>query len=48
MAERKRSAGRDGKFDGAAYKKNNAVQSLDADVVYANGAFVQWHDGALR
>ena len=43
-----RSPGRDGRFEGTIYKKNNAVQSFDADVVFANGSFVQWHEGAMR
>jgi hypothetical protein len=38
-----RSPGRDGKFEGVTYKPNNETTDPDADVVYSNGAYIQWY-----
>ena len=43
-----RSPGKDGVFDGTSYAIGTISGSLNADLVFANGSFVQWHESVQR
>jgi general secretion pathway protein G len=42
-----RSRAKDGVADGTTYKRGTGTRSLESDLVYSNGSFIQWNEGSL-